>query len=206
MVRIVGCRVVQSSSRLVVEGYSLGDLTTGRLDDWNARYRSREEINDEPASVLVEAASDLPPGRALDLACGAGRNALWLARRGWEVVAIDGASEAIRVLREHAGEVRVDARVLDLEDGKPLPFDDASFDLVAILFYLHRPLFAEAKRLVKPGGIVVAAARTIGINPRFCVSPGELRGFFEGWEMLVDREGDVAEIAARRHFIHSNTL
>jgi SAM-dependent methyltransferase len=168
------------------------------LENWNARYRSREEINDEPAAVLVEAASDLPPGRALDLACGAGRNAIWLARRGWEVVAIDGAVEAIRILREHAGELHVDARVLDLEDGKALPFEDATFDLVAILFYLHRPLFAEAKRLVKPGGIVVAAARTTGIDPRFCVSPGELRGFFEGWETLHDSEGEVAQIVVRK--------
>ena len=123
------------------------------LDSWNARYRSREEINDEPASVLVEAATDLPPGRALDLACGAGRNALWLARRGWEVVAIDGASEAVRILQEHAGGLRIDTRVLDLEDGEPLPFDDASFDLVAILFYLHRPLFAVFTKFGEVGNL-----------------------------------------------------
>ena len=168
------------------------------LENWNERYRAREEINDEPAAVLVEAATDLPPGRALDLACGAGRNALWLARRGWAVVAIDGASEAIRILKEHAGDLTIDTRVLDLENGQPLPFPDESFDLVAILFYLHRPLFAEAKRLVRPGGLVVAAARTTGINPRFCVAPGELRGFFAGWEGVVDREGEVAEVAVRR--------
>ena len=168
------------------------------LENWNERYRSREEMNDEPATVLVDAASDLPPGRALDLACGAGRNALWLARRGWEVVAIDGAAEAIRILREHTGALPIDTRVLDLESGQPLAFEDASFDLVAILFYLHRPLFAEAKRLVRPGGIVVAAARTTGINPRFCVSPGEMRGFFEGWEVVVEREGEIAEMVVRK--------
>src|SRR5262245_17370574 len=79
------------------------------LEQWNQRYRSREEIDHEPASLLVEAARDLPPGRALDLACGAGRNAIWLAERGWEVVAIDGASEAIRIVHEHAPQI--DARV-----------------------------------------------------------------------------------------------
>ena len=170
------------------------------LAEWNKRYRNREQLDNAPAQLLVEHAEWLTPGRALDLACGAGRNAIWLRDRGWEVVALDGAEEAIKLVPEG-----IDARVFDLEKGEPLPFDDESFDLVLILFYLHRPLFAEAKRLVKPGGIVVAAARTTGINPRFCVSPGELRGFFEGWEMLVHREGDVAEIAARRHFIHSNT-
>src|SRR5215212_4148716 len=159
------------------------------LEEWNERYRSREELDEQPAALLVEAARDLPPGRALDLACGAGRNAIWLARHGWEVVAVDGASEAIRVVREH--EPRVDARVLDLETGAPLPFPDASFDLAVILYYLHRPLFAEARRVVRPGGLIVTAVRTRGINPRFCVSPGELVTFFEGWDVLHQRDGEI---------------
>lgn len=166
------------------------------LDDWNARYRAREEINNEPAEVLVSAATDLAPGRALDLACGAGRNAIWLASRGWEVVALDGAAEAIRIVREH--DPRVDARVVDLESGAPLPFDDESFDLVAILFYLHRPLFAEAKRVVRRGGIVVTAIRMRGINPRFCIGPGELAREFEGFEVLHASEGEIAEMIVRK--------
>ncbi len=166
------------------------------LDDWNRRYRAREEINDEPAPLLVDAASALTPGRALDLACGAGRNAAWLARHGWDVVAIDGASEAIRIVHEH--DPAIDARVLDLESGASLPFPDQSFDLVTVLYYLHRPLFAEAKRVVKRGGVVIAAIRMRGINPRFCVSQGELRSYFFGWELLHEREGEIAEVVARR--------
>lgn len=163
------------------------------LDEWNARYRSREEIDDKPAELLVEAVRDVPPGRALDLACGAGRNAIWLARHGWEVIAIDGSSEAIRILREQ--EQAVDARVLDLETGAPLPFDDDAFDLVLILYYLHRPLFAEAKRVVRPGGLIVTAVRTHG---RFAIRPGELATFFEGWEVVHAREGEIAELSVRR--------
>ncbi|HLE56338.1 MAG TPA: class I SAM-dependent methyltransferase, partial [Rhodothermia bacterium] len=170
-------------------------MTTRRLDDWNARYRAGDDINTDPAEVLVDAARDLVPGRALDLACGAGRNAVWLASRGWEVVALDGASEAIRILREH--DARVDARIVDLESGAPLPFADESFDLVAILFYLHRPLFAEAKRVVKRGGIVVSAIRMRGINPRFCIAQGELAKEFAGFETLHASEGEIAELVAR---------
>jgi SAM-dependent methyltransferase len=166
------------------------------LEEWNARYRAREEMDDQPAKLLVEAVAGLPPGRALDLACGAGRNAIWLARNGWEVTAVDGASEAIRVLRQH--EPQVDARVLDLETGAPLPFDDDSFDLAVILYYLHRPLFAEARRVVKPGGMMVTAVRTLGINPRFCVRPGELVTFFEGWDVLHQHDGEIAEVVVRR--------
>jgi len=173
------------------------------LEDWNARYRAareeageNDELDTEPAKLLVEAVADIAPGRALDLACGAGRNAIWLARNGWEVVAVDGASEAIRLVREH--EPRVEGRVLDLETGAPLPFEDDSFDLAVILYYLHRPLFAEARRVVRPGGLIVTAVRTRGINPRFCVSPGELVTFFEGWDVLHQRDGEIAEVVARR--------
>lgn len=164
------------------------------LEDWNRRYRSRDEINDEPAPMLVHAASSLNPGRALDLACGAGRNAIWLARRGWDVVALDGAGEAIRLVREL--EPRVDARVVDLEVGTPLPFEDSSFDLVTNLYYLHRPLFPEIRRVVRPEGLVVIAIRMRGLNPRFCVAAGELRQEFAGWTMVREEEGEIAEVVA----------
>lgn len=165
------------------------------LDDWNRRYRTRDDIDDEPAELLVNAMANVAPGRALDLACGAGRNAVWLARRGWNVTAIDGSSEAIRLVHEH--DPRIDARVLDLETGAPLPFEDDTFDLAVILYYLHRPLFAEAKRVVRPGGLIVCAVRTRGINPRFCVEPGELSAAFADCELLVSREGEIAEVVAR---------
>ncbi|PYQ29032.1 MAG: hypothetical protein DMF56_12175 [Acidobacteria bacterium] len=172
------------------------------LQEWNERYRTREEIDREPASLLVQAACDLTPRCALDLACGAGRNAFWLADRGWNVTAIDGAPEAIRIVGEL--DPRIDARVLDLESGATLPFEDESFDLVAILFYLHRPLFAEAKRVVRRGGVVVAAARMSGT---YAIAAGEMRAAFEDFDVLQEREGEIAEIIARkRHFIHSNTL
>lgn len=163
------------------------------LTEWNERYRAGEDIDREPAALLVGAARDLAPGRALDLACGAGRNALWLASRGWEVVAIDGASEAIRILRER--DPAIDARVMDLEAGAPLPFDDESFDLVAILYYLHRPLFAEAQRVVKRGGIVVCAVKMRGT---YRVEPGELAEAFASFEIVRYGEGEIAEIVAKR--------
>ena len=167
-----------------------------RLDEWNERYRSREELDLTPARLLVETAAVLTPGRALDLACGAGRNALWLARQGWSVTAIDGAEEAIRLVREH--DDRIDTRVLDLESEAPLPFEDASLDLVVILYFLYRPLFAEAQRVLRLGGIVITAIRTSGINPRFCLSLEELRAEFPGWEVLHAGAGDTAELVVRK--------
>jgi len=167
-----------------------------RLDEWNERYRSRDQLDLTPARLLVDTATELTPGRALDLACGAGRNALWLAQHGWKVTAIDGAEEAIRLLREH--DAGIDTRVLDLESDAPLPFEDESFDLVVILYFLHRPLFAEAQRVLRPGGIVITAIRTMGINPRFCLSLEELREEFAGCEVLHAAGGDTAELVARK--------
>jgi SAM-dependent methyltransferase len=160
------------------------------LEEWNERYRARESLDDAPASLLVEFAPPLQPGRALDLACGAGRNAAWLASHGWNVTAIDGAAEAIALVP--AG---IRTMVLDLETGAPLPFEDASFDLVLILFYLHRPLFAEAKRVLRPGGMLMTTALTRG---RFGVRPAELRTHFADWEILHEREAEVAELVARK--------
>lgn len=168
-------------------------------DDWNARYLAGDHPTD-PAPLLVEAVRGVPAGRALDLACGAGRNAVFLAERGWDVVAIDGAPEAIRLLRER--NASVDARVADLERGDPLPFDDESFDLVAILYFLHRPLFAEARRVLRRGGLLVVAAKLAG---SFAVRSGELARTFADFEIVVERESETAELIAQKTFIHSNT-
>jgi tellurite methyltransferase len=164
-----------------------------RLDQWNERYRADEALDREPAQLLVDAVRDVAPGRALDLACGAGRNAVWLADRGWEVVAIDGAEEAVRIVRER--DPRIDARVLDLETDAALPFEDASFDLIAILYFLHRPLFAEARRLLRRGGIVVCAVRTHG---SFSMPMEELREELAGWDVLHVNDGEIAELVAKR--------
>ncbi len=136
-----------------------------------------------PSALVADFARHLPPGRALDLACGAARNAQWLAARGWEVVAIDRVAAP-------------GVMVMDLESGDPLPFADQSFDLVLIIHFLHRPLFAEAKRVTRRGGAVITAIHTEAKH-RFLVVPGELRTFFEGWTREVDREGGgVAEVVA----------
>jgi SAM-dependent methyltransferase len=167
-----------------------------RLHEWNERYRSRDVLDLTPARLLGDSVTALPPGRALDLACGAGRNALWLASQGWNVTAIDGVEEAIRIVKEN--DAFIDARVLDLENDAPLPFEDESFDLVVILYFLYRPLFAETLRLLRPGGIVVTAIRTRGIKQRFCLSLEELREEFTGCEVLHASDGDTAELVARK--------
>ena len=148
---------------------------------WDDRYRSGD-YPAEPDPLVVRFVSPLPPGRALDLACGAGRHARWLAERGWEVTAVDNSREALALFPS--------ARFMDLEVDR-LPFADASFDLVLIVRFLHRPLFAEARRIVRPGGMVIATARTAG---RFAVAPGELRAAFEGMQVLHEGKGEIVAV------------
>lgn len=177
---------------------------------WENLYRSGQRGNEEhPTVLLVETAAMLKPGKAADLACGTGRNAIFLAERGWEVLAVDGSESAIAELCRRAAERRleIDAQVADLNHFK-LPASE--FDLVLIAFYLQRDLFPVVKAAVRPGGVVIAIAHTPEHreepSPKRA-NPGELGAIFSDWEVLHEYEGasrdpahkrPVAEIVARR--------
>jgi tellurite methyltransferase len=173
---------------------------------WEERYRSgdraKEDLEAPATPLLIETARHLKPGRALDLACGAGRNALWLAEHGWSVTAVDGSATAIEILRRRAAErgLTVDARVADLEKGEYI-IEPSQWDLIAICYYLQRDLFEPAKHGVKPGGLLLAIVHITepGEAPTaHRLRPGELRGYFSGWEILHDCEGSPNDPAHRR--------
>jgi SAM-dependent methyltransferase len=168
------------------------------LEGWNERYRTTD-VDTAPAPLLVETAGRLPPGNALDLACGAGRNALWLAAQGWSVTAVDGSKVAIEALRRNAVP-GIETRVADLELGE-YEIEPGAWDLIVICRYLQRDLFEPAKRGVKPHGILLAIVNLAesGHQPtRTRAAPDELAAFFQDWEILHYRESSVAEIVARK--------
>lgn len=124
---------------------------------WNRRYAGSELVwTAEPNRFLVAEVGDLPSGRALDLACGEGRNAVWLSERGWEVVGVDFSDVALGKARRLADArgVQVEWRVADLLAFRPEP---GRYDLV-LVFYLQlpaherRPVLAHAAGAVAPGG------------------------------------------------------
>ncbi len=181
-------------------------------------YRSGERGHEhEPTILLTETVEHLPPGAAVDLACGTGRNALYLAEKGWNVTAFDGSAAAIELARQSAvaRHVQLHTEVADLTAASfTLPPD--SFDLIVIAYYLQRDLFAKVKAAVRPGGLVLAIVHTPEPGERHSqqkrAAPGELRTFFNGWEILHDYEGPsrdpahrrpVAEIVARRPALHA---
>ncbi|RIK05059.1 MAG: class I SAM-dependent methyltransferase [Acidobacteria bacterium] len=128
---------------------------------WDARYSGDELIwSAEPNQYLVEEAADLRPGRALDLASGEGRNAIWLARQGWKVTGVDFSDAGMNKARRHSAGLDIEWVIADLADYVPEP---GAFDLV-IIFYLHvgvetrRAVIERACRAVASGGTLLIAA------------------------------------------------
>ena len=185
------------------------------IQSWDERYRSgerrAEDLDARPTPRLVESAEKLTPGSALDLACGSGRNALWLAEHRWNVTAVDGSPVAIEILRNRASDrgVTLNAKVADLEKSE-YRIEPASWNLIAICYYLQRDLFEPAKLGVAPEGILISIVHITesGEEPTaHRLRPGELESYFQGWEILHYREGrpndpaherSVAEIVARK--------
>jgi SAM-dependent methyltransferase len=178
-------------------------LSLSRIEQWNERYRAGEQAFETPSPLVVEFTSGLAPGAALDLACGAGRNALNLADNGWRVTAIDGSPVAVGLLLDRASkrELDIDTRVIDLESGG-LDVADESYDLVLSCYYLQRSLVPRMKSALCPGGLLIMivhladADEQAGTPTRAC--PGELRNLFHGWQILHYREGDPSESCHRR--------
>lgn len=128
-----------------------------RRDDWNRKYTEKDLLwSRNPNRFLVGEAGGLTPGRALDLACGEGRNAIWLAERGWHVTAVDFSEVAIAKARERAARdgVEVDLVCLDLLEYEPEP---RAYDLVLVLYLQlaakeRRIVLSRAADALAPGG------------------------------------------------------
>lgn len=140
--------------------------------DWDSRYAGTDLLwSAGPNRFLVSELEGLPPGRALDLACGEGRNALWLAEQGWQATGVDFSAVAVERARAIAAE-RGLAAVFEQADVLAYEPPAAAFDLV-IVFYLQLPAAERARalsaaaRALAPGGTLLVVGhdlinRTIG--------------------------------------------
>jgi SAM-dependent methyltransferase len=163
-------------------------------DDWNRRYSETKLLwTATPSRFLVAETSDLPPGRALDLACGEGRNAVWLAERGWEVVGVDFADVGLATARRLAAErgVEIDFVHADLLAYEPEPL---RYDLVCVL-YLHLPaddrgrVLARAAAAVAPGGTFLLVAHDLENLERGHGGPSDARVLYTADEVADELPG-----------------
>lgn len=174
---------------------------------WDERYAAGDWADvDEPARILEEAEAWLAePGLALDVACGAGRNALWLARRGFKVVAVDISWEGLQRLQRRARDEKLDIHIVlaDLED---FPLAPDTFDLIVNSRFLLRSLFPVFRTALKPGGLLLFETFTVDeievlggdIRHAYALERGELRQAFWDFEMLLYEEGVFGEAEGER--------
>jgi tellurite methyltransferase len=162
-----------------------------KIEEWDRRYRAGEQLSATPAPLVVEFTSGLVPGSALDLASGPGRNALYLAERGWRVTAVDSSPVAIELLRGR--NQSIEAQIADLETGE-FEILPQAFDLVLSCYYLQRSLIPAMQSALRPGGLLIMIVRLADVGqPQGTPTrayPGEPRAFFDGWRILRYWEGD----------------
>jgi SAM-dependent methyltransferase len=172
---------------------------------WNRRYADRELVwTSEPNRFLVAEAAGLEPGRALDLACGEGRNAVWLAERGWQVSGVDFSEVGVEKARALASARGVQAEwvVADLLDYTPEP---QAFDLVLVVYLQvpaaeRRPIVRMAAGAVAPGGVFLLVAHDHGNlehghggpqDPAMLYPAGDVVGDLESAGLEIDRAETV---------------
>jgi len=153
-----------------------------------------------PARLLTDNIELLPRGRVLDVAMGTGRNAVYLAKKGFDVEGVDISPEAVRSTLDHSREagVSLKARVADLESDYHI--EKSACDVIICFNYLQRSLITQIKDGLRIGGIVVYETFTADqaqfgkpTNPNYLLKHNELLSLFDDLQCLYYREGIVEE-------------
>jgi SAM-dependent methyltransferase len=200
-------------------------MTLDEKARWNRKYSEGSHTSLYPDLFLVRAYDEFlsvrPPGKALDVAGGPGRHALWLADRGWQVKLIDISEVGIEAARKNIGNANhakhspstamkgsVSAEVLDLNSTRDLGSEQ--YDLILVFFYLQRELFPALISALKPDGLLIYKTfNTESENnvsepsePAFLLKPNELLRAFQSLRILHYHEalqGKCAtELVARK--------
>ncbi|MFC9836135.1 class I SAM-dependent methyltransferase [Rhodococcus sp. NPDC127530] len=175
---------------------------------WDERYSQSELVwGAPPNAAVVERVTSLPRGRALDLACGEGRNAHWLATRGWEVTGLDYSAVALDKARRVAAEAprsvreRLDYRVADVTDSDL----GGEYDLV-LMIYLH---LAPEERLqvvnraisaLKPDGILMILGHDAVNLSQGVGGPQDLELLYTPDDVVNSFDGRLVVDVAERRF------
>jgi SAM-dependent methyltransferase len=180
-------------------------------EKWNERHRDGYAAHGQPSAVLKQWIDRIPRGRALDLACGSGRNALFLAANGFEVDAVDISDAALDIGRRRARqaglrvnwiEQDLDEPLAELPDG-PLAeslYGANGYTLLLVIRFVDLPLIRQLTDKLAPGGMLVSEQHIVTdaavggpSDSAFRLQPGALREVAEGLRVLSYEEGIVED-------------
>lgn len=174
---------------------------------WEQRYREVRACSRGPSPLLVQHAQCSPGMAALDLACGLGHNALWMAAQGCMVVGVDISRVALSYAQHRARRLGLQERVLFVEaDLDCFYIPPVRFDLICVIRFLNRALAPAICAALKPGGQLIAetlnwrrAQTHPDTPPEYLLGPGELLWLFEGLKVnLHEESGALSQLTARR--------
>ena len=138
---------------------------------WDAHYTRHPDVwSGAPNAVLAQEIGDLTPGAALDLGCGEGGDAIWLAQRGWAVTAVDVTAVALERAAGHAHRLGVGDWITWARHDLDVTFPSGSYDLVSA-HYLHWPERAQSNRLLERAIAAVAAGGTLLLVSHASLAP-----------------------------------
>lgn len=187
--------------------FFVGQMVNAGEDDrkkWNKRYNAKEYIyGKDPIKFLQENVELLTKGKALVLAMGEGRNAVFLAKNGFDVDGCDISEKAVEKCESLAREngVTLNAFVADLEEYK---IPSGKYDLITCFYYTQRNLIPQIKEGLREGGMVMFETYTIDQlkygndapgpkNPDYLLKHNELLDSFRDFHILYYKEGEIAE-------------
>ena len=163
-------------------------------DKWNQRYAEDSYRKTNPVTLVSDWLPKIPVGRALDIACGAGRNAILLAQTGFEVDAIDISLEGLKRARETAAGQGLRINWIEHDLDEPYPFE-SNYDLIIVMWYVDLGLVNRLCEYLKPGGYLVCQEHLVTeqeaigpTNTNFRVAPGTLREAVSGLDVLLYQE------------------
>jgi len=167
-----------------------GDVS--EIDKWNNIFKHDVGFEHAPNKLLVETIASETPGAALDVAMGQGRNALYLASRGWHVTGVDWSSEGIAHAQDQARKRGLQLEAIDT-DIAGFDFGDAKWDLVTLIYAGNdKAWLAKIKRAIKPGGLLVVEYFHDTKHAGATNVPDDLDGFATG--ELAQLFGDSFDI------------
>jgi tellurite methyltransferase len=173
---------------------------------WDARWAG-PGITREVSPLLLRYAAHLTGGDALDLACGVGQNALWLAGRGYCVTGVDISPVALKQARAGAEARGLAGLATFVEadlDSYPIP--ESAFDVVAVFRFLNRDLLPAIQAALRPGGWLFYQTFNLrrleshpDLEPAYLLEPGELERALAGLDIVESEErGEVSQVVCRR--------